>query len=289
MPTRSHLLTPVVARSSMFVPGDRGDLLAKAAKFEADALVADLEDAVASGDKDAALSTVEQWLTSLAHEEPSCRNAWVRINVGPRGCYETERLSRLPALVGVFVPKVESSDALAEVSRASLREDLWLAPMIESATGLVRLHEIAQSSGVFQLHMGELDLATDLGLSPGPEDAELAHARAQVVVASRHAGLVAPAGPVNPRFDDPATYRASTQALARMGFMGRDCIHPNQVGIANEVFSVDPSEVAWAHALLEEAQHHGGAYRDADGSMVDEAVLRLARSILARPGSQPRH
>ena len=265
----------------MFVPGDRADLLAKSARFGADALVADLEDAVAVDNKDAALDNIEEWLELLAQPSVPCPAAWVRINTGDRGRHEIARLSRFTALVGVFVPKVESALELGVLRRAT-RNDLRLAPMIESATGLVHVVEIAQAPGVHQLHIGELDLATDLGLTPGADGAELAYARAQVVVASRHADLVAPAAPVSPRFDDRAAYWASTEALARMGFVGRDCIHPAQVEVANAIFSPDVDEIAWANSVLEEAQRRPGSYRGADGSMVDAAVLRRARSVLAR-------
>jgi citrate lyase subunit beta / citryl-CoA lyase len=275
------------ARSFLFVPGDRPDLLAKAENYGPDAIVADLEDAVAERSKAEALLNVISWLRRRM-AEPRGAAAWVRINTGERGIDDMTQLAEADADFGVYVPKAEGRSTLQALQATSPRADVALAPMIESATGLVNLIEIATTPGVVQLHLGELDLATDLGILPDDDGTELATARAQVVIASRHAQLLAPVAPVNARFDDPELSRRTTTALARMGFIGRDCIHPNQVAIANEAFTPDPTDVEWARRSLDDAAGRPGSYRGPDGTMIDEAVLRRARVTIARAAATSR-
>ncbi|CCH79153.1 HpcH/HpaI aldolase [Nostocoides japonicum T1-X7] len=265
-------------RSYLYVPGDRPDRLATAATRGADAIIADLEDAVAPNAKDDALAAVTAWLDTLPPHHPP---AWVRLNTGDRGRQELRHLSTRPSLVGVFAPKVEHPDDLLALLDAAQREQILLAPMIESAAGLVHLEQIATASGVHQLHLGEIDLGADLNLDTTDDESPLAYARSRVVVASRYAGILPPAAPVAAELNHPDRFRTTTQALSRMGFRGRDCIHPAQVAIANDVFTPDPEQVAWAHAVLHQAQSAAGSFRGPDGTMVDEAVLRRARAILA--------
>ncbi|MCU1477096.1 MAG: Citrate (pro-3S)-lyase [Subtercola sp.] len=268
------------ARTYLYIPGDRPDHLAKAFTRGADALVVDLEDAVSEPAKDDALHGVVAWLDSVS--APACP-IWVRVNSGERREWEIHTLSGHPNISGIFLPKV---DTAAEVDHvidvvAALGADVDLAPMIESATGLVNIHAIAASPGVRQLHIGEIDLAADLGIVPGLDESELLHARSLLVMASRHAGLVPPAAPVSAEINDLDVYSLTTHRLKRMGFFGRDCIHPAQVLVANQTFVPSAAETSWAASVIEKAALNHGAFRDTDGSMVDEAVLRRARALLA--------
>lgn len=269
-------------RSFLYVPGDRTDRLAKAHTWGADAIVADLEDSVAPSDKDMALANVEDWLKEMRPEGDA--PLWVRLNSDRRGLNEFEMLVHHPNLKGVLVPKVESPQRLTELHQVCVRRasNTLLAPMIESAVGLERILELVTAPGVHQLHIGEYDLAADLGLTPGDAESEWIYARSRVVVASRYGALTPPAAPVSARFDDPHWFAKSTKALARMGFLGRDCIHPTQIGVANDVFTVSAEEVMRARELLDLSQGRPGSFRGPDGSMIDEAVLRWARSVLAQ-------
>lgn len=268
-----------IPRSYLYVPGDRPDRLAKATSRQADAIVADLEDAVADNVKDAALGTVLDWLDSVADGT----SAWVRVNSGGRREHEIAELAAHPALDGLFLPKVDQASEVDRASRIvrSAGRKLKLAPMIESAKGLVNIHAIAVADDVYQLHIGEMDLAADLDVSPSVDAAELLFARSLVVIASRNADLIAPAAPVSAEIDDIELYKATTEQLRRLGYYGRDCIHPAQVVSANEAYTARPEERAWAEWVLQEAKTSPGAFRDQAGSMVDEAVLRRARRILA--------
>lgn len=267
--------------SYLYVPGDRPERLEKALRRGAGAIIADLEDAVIDRNKDTALANVMNWLDRLPLEHIP---VWVRVNSGDRREHELRSLGGQSGITGFLLPKV---DAAGEVYKAySLLQGVGhnprLAPMIESATALVNVHDIADAPGVYQLHMGEMDLAADMGLTPGPDEIELLYARSQLVVASKHAGLVPPVAPVSAEIIGLERYRFSTESLRRMGFVGRDCIHPTQVRIATEVFAPTEDEVAWAKEILAKSTHSYGAYRDSSGNMVDEAVLRRARDITTR-------
>ncbi|WP_404287758.1 HpcH/HpaI aldolase/citrate lyase family protein [Glutamicibacter arilaitensis] len=266
--------------SYLYVPGDRPDRLDKAFNRGAGAIIADLEDAVAEENKNLALDTIIRWLDGLPAKHAP---VWVRLNTGRRQEKELHALASHPHLTGLFLPKADAARDVEEVHGLLQRggHDLLLAPMIESATALVNIHDIAAAPGVYQLHIGEMDLAADLGLTSGPNESELLYARSLLVIASRHAGLLPPVAPVSTEIDDHDSFRASTQQLKRMGYTGRDCIHPTQIRIASEVFSPTTEEEVWATEVLAASSSNHGAYRDLAGNMVDEAVLRRARDIVA--------
>ncbi|MFC6929162.1 aldolase/citrate lyase family protein [Actinomadura yumaensis] len=133
--------------------------------------------------------------------------------------------------------------------------------------------------------MGEADLRADLGVEPGPDGRELLFARSQVVMASAAARIEAPIAPVSTDFRDLDSLRASTLALKRLGFQGRACIHPDQLPVVNAVFTPSAQEVARARDLVERydaAIAAGtGVCLDERGRLVDEAVVRSARRLLA--------
>jgi len=114
----------------------------------------------------------------------------------------------------------------------------------------------------------------------------MAPLRLQLVVASAAAGIAAPVGPTSTDFRDLDALRASTRALLRLGFRGRTAIHPAQVPVINEVFSPSPEEIEAARRLVtayEDAERQGrGVLTDDHGRMVDVAVVRSARDVLAR-------
>jgi citrate lyase subunit beta/citryl-CoA lyase len=263
-------------RSYLYVPGDRADRLLGARTRGADALIVDLEDAVAPANKQAARELVADWLTP----EPGPQ-VWVRINAEST----TDDLAAVvrPGLDGVVVPKADP-DVLAAVDArlTALGSDAAVLPLVESAAGLVRVAEIAAAPRVLRLGIGEADLIADLGLRPGPDRAELAPVRLQVVVASAAAGIARPVGATSTDFRDTDAFRESARTLARQGFRGRTAIHPAQVPVIHEVFTPTDDEVATARDVLDrfDAAGGGGAV-DARGRFIDAAVVRSAREVVA--------
>ncbi|SIM46696.1 HpcH/HpaI aldolase/citrate lyase family protein [Micromonospora cremea] len=265
---------PALPRTHLYVPGDRPDRFDKAVAAGADVVILDLEDAVAPDGKQPALEAVTGWLAS--RPTAAGPQLWVRVNRGALD--EVEVLARRAALDGLCLPKVESAAEVEAVH--ALAPNVRLAPLVESAVGVARLSGIASAAGVVWLHLGELDLAADLGMTVSTGD-ELDAVRTMVVVASRAAGLAAPPAPVSPEVADMDRFAASTLRLRNLGFAGRACIHPRQVEVVHRLAAARAGDVAWARRVLVEACTHDGAAFVFEGSMIDEAVLRRARDIVA--------
>lgn len=268
-------------RSFLYVPGDRPDRIEGAPGRGADALILDLEDAVAPANKDTARATVASMVGSLDAE------VWVRVNAGARMSGDVAAVV-LPGLTGIIVAKCESPDTLAALDdiiataeeRAGVAH-VKIAPLVESARGVQQVDEIARGPRVSHLAIGEADLTADLGIVGA--DHALDPIRMRVVVASAAAGLAAPTGSVSTDFRDLEPLRTSTERLRDMGFGARPAIHPAQIEVINEVFTPTPDEVARAQDLLDRMDAaDGGVTVDADGKMIDEALARSARAVIAR-------
>jgi len=259
------------ARSYLFVPGDRPERFAKAQASGADAVVLDLEDAVAPAAKDAARQAVSDWLD--AGHGPVV----LRINaIGTPWFAADLALTARPDVAAVIVPKAERARDLARVRAAS--PSTPLLPLIETAAGIERLREVAAAPGVQRLVFGSIDLQLDLGID-GDGD-ELLYFRSQLVLASRLAGLTAPVDGVCTALDDPETLHAEALRARRFGFGAKLCIHPRQVAGVNDAFSPGAAELAWARRVVDVAERSGGAAVAVDGRMVDLPVLRRAQALL---------
>jgi citrate lyase subunit beta / citryl-CoA lyase len=280
-------------RSYLYVPGDQPRMLARALERDADALIVDLEDAVAPNAKAAARGDVAQWLRSMPTSNEV--EIWVRINPGPIGHDDAAAVVG-PGLTGVVAAKTQSADDLVALDEVLRRAEaaggldsgaVAVVPLLESGAAIIDASSIARGPRVSRLQIGEADLRADLGLPPpGDGEAELMYARSHVVMVSAACGLTPPVGAVSTNFRDLERLRLSTRDLARLGFVGRACIHPAQVGVVNEVFTPTTEEVERARALLAKFEKaissDDGVVVDDEGRMVDEAVVRQARRLLAR-------
>jgi citrate lyase subunit beta / citryl-CoA lyase len=277
-------------RSYLYVPGDQPRMLARALDRGADAVIVDLEDAVAAAAKTAARAAVAEWLRSVAGHRGV--EIWVRINQGVTGHDDAAAVVG-SELTGVVAAKTQSATELVALDEILRRAEavaglpsgeMAVVPLLESAAAILHASAIGCAPRVRRLHIGEADLRADLGLPDGDGDPELLYVRSQVVLVSAACGLAPPVAPVSTDFRDPERLRASTRELARLGFVGRACIHPAQVEVVNDVFTPTPAEVERARALVtrfEQAAATDGVLLDDDGRMVDEAVVRQARRLLA--------
>lgn len=283
-------------RSYLYVPGDSEQKLAKATSRGADAIIVDLEDAVAPVRKIQARATTRAWLGSLPPARAHTVELWVRINVGGLAADDLAAVF-CPALRGICVPKVSSpSDlgaldlALAELEREAgvPSGTTVIQPLIETASGILSSAQIARAERVCQLQLGEVDLSSELGARPGADELEMLLARSQLVLASASAGLRPPVGPASVDFCDLEHFGESSRALKRLGYRSRACIHPAQVEVVNDVFASSTEEIEQARALIaafDRAVESGsGVVRGPQGQMVDEAVVRAARLLVAGAG-----
>lgn len=273
---------PQLARSYLYVPGDRPDRVVKALSSSADAVIVDLEDAVTFDRKDTARSVISDLDATVA---TSVAQVWVRIGAGHEGRRDLQAVASCESVHGLVLAKCDSPAWIDEVA-AVVGPQVLLSPLIESAVALGDVHAIAQHPRTHRLQLGEVDMVADLGGHPPGADVLVQHARVAVVVASAAAGIAAPVGGVHLAIDDLDSLQTSSLLLRQMGFGARALIHPKHCDIANVAFAPSADEVAWAEDTLARAgASTGGALRAADDSMIDEAVLRRARAIVAVPRS----
>ncbi|ETK32675.1 HpcH/HpaI aldolase/citrate lyase family protein [Microbispora sp. ATCC PTA-5024] len=255
----------------LYAPADRPDRVAKALAGEADVVIVDLEDAVASENKGAARA---ETVALLATPQPRVE---IRLNDvrTPYGQADLHALaSLLSGTAGVRIPKVESAEEVRQVAEAV--PGVPLRPLVESALGLERAYEIATAcEAVAGVGLGEADLRADLGIG---DDAGLAWARSRIVVAARAAGLPAPAQSVYTNVRDLDGLAASCAEGRALGFRGRAAIHPLQVPVIAAAYRPSQDEIVAAVGVVAAADQ--GAVALADGRFVDEAVVRQARRVL---------
>lgn len=281
-------------RSYLYVPGDHAERLEKALERGADALILDLEDAVAPQSKDGARELVGAW---IRRNEASGSAVWLRITADEPGA----DIAAIGApIAGVMVPRAESAllDEVGKLLAARERElgipggSLAVIPLIETARGLLGAVELAEAPRTVRLAIGRADLAGELGLGIDPEGPEFRSILLQLVIASSAAGVAPPVAPTSTDFRDLDALRGSTQQLLRLGYRGRTAVHPAQLPVINEVFTPSAEEVQRAERLVaafEEAERSGsGVITDDNGRMVDAAVVRSAREVLQRAGQAPR-
>lgn len=257
------------ARSFLFVPGDRPERFAKAAGSGADAVVLDLEDAVAPTAKARALEHVVAWLGAG-------NSAVVRVNALGTPTHDGE----LAALAGtgavVMLPKTDSA---AQVVTVTARVGAVLA-LVETPQGVTAADEIA-AAGVLRLALGTVDLAAELGVDPASRLA-FAYSRGRLVMASASAGLPGPVDGVTLRLDDPAVLDADLAHARELGLGAKLCVHPRQVAAVNAAFSPSAAELAWAERIVFAAESSSSGVVVVDGAMVDAPVVTRARRILSR-------
>ncbi|SOZ40119.1 HpcH/HpaI aldolase/citrate lyase family protein [Cupriavidus neocaledonicus] len=264
----------------LFVPGDRPERFDKAAAAGPDVMILDLEDAVHPDAKPAAREAIAAWLAG----GPGA-SAFVRINdsASPAFAADLAWLRALPpgtALAGLLVPKAEDAAALDTIAQAlqAINPRGELVAIIETALGLHQVDAVASASGVARLAFGSLDYAVDLGCSH-TRDA-LAFARARIVLASRVAGLPPPVDGVTTALKDEAVLASDVAYARELGFAGKLCIHPAQLGAVRAGFLPSPEQLDWARRVLD-ATASGSHAVQVDGKMVDRPVIEQARRLLA--------
>ena len=261
----------------LFVPADRPERIAKARASGADAVIVDLEDAVAP---EAKVRTREALSALLDEAAPLV----VRINAAGTPWFDDDlELCRHPGVAAIMLPKAEGIDAVCTVVESTYQDVL---PIIESARGLHEMDSIARVPGVIRLAFGSVDLAMDLGIECAPDgtEIELLAFRSQLVLASRLAGLAAPVDGVSTAIDDLQRLQADTERSRRLGFGAKLCIHPKQLATVQAVFTPSPERLDWARRVCKAFETAGGSAVAVDGQMVDLPVVQRARAVLRDAG-----
>lgn len=280
------------ARSLIFTPGDRLDMVEKAIRSGTDAIIVDLEDAVSIDNKESARD-------NLRHLPSSPVPFYVRTNGATTPWFWEDVAAVGQAdVVGLILPKAESPTVISQIDGAlsvselrsgKPRGETTLIPLIESAIGVRLTYEIASASDRVECVMfggGEQgDLVADLGAEWTPEGTGLMQARSQVLLGARAAGVPYPMEAVFMDFRNNEALRVESEIARTLGYVGKVAIHPGQIPVINEVFTPSPEVVDYQRKVLaafEEAEATGKASIAFDGRMVDYAVARVARAIIAR-------
>ncbi|MDP1581696.1 MAG: CoA ester lyase [Candidatus Didemnitutus sp.] len=274
-------------RSKLFVPASRPELFPKALSGQADSLSFDLEDAVAEEGKEAARMTLGAALASLEFAASS-KILIVRVNALSTLHFAADLAAVIhPRLDLLNLPKVESADDIraAAAAIASLEQTrgitrpIQLLANIESPRGLRLAAEIASADPrVAGLQLGFADLLEPLGIDR-TDGAAIRQIQLAVRLAAGEAGIWAYDAAYG-AIKDPEGFKAEALAARRLGFLGKTCIHPSQIPLANEVFRPGEEEIAFAHRVVEAADHTTAGVFSLEGWMIDAPFIRRARAIV---------
>jgi citrate lyase beta subunit len=256
-------------RSLLFAPGNEERKLAGALASEADGVVADLEDAVAPAEKEAARELVAR-----------VRPPIVRVNGADTRWFAED----LAMVEGLSLDAIVLPKATPESVAALGAQGPPVIAIIETAQGLRLAYETACAPRVAALILGAVDLGAEVGLEPRLVGVEILYARSKVVLDSAAAAIRSPFDIVHVDIHDDEGLEAECRLARSLGFRGKACIHPQQVPIVNRVFAPSKEEVEWARKVIEAYEQGVGEGRGVlalNGAMVDLPVVQRARRVLA--------
>ena len=289
-----------ILRSVLFVPGNRSRMLAKAPTLDADAFIIDLEDSVPAAEKVATRPLVRQAVDDFI--AAGRMQVYVRVNpldsktAFSRGVGLQDLAAVICAnLAGIILPKTETAAEVIAVDRhiADLEMaqgipvgQIEVCPILETAKGILNAREIAEARPrrVPRLSIGPADLTNDLGIEWTRDEAELQVARSLVVLASRAAGIEPPIDGIYADVSDREGLLHSALRARQLGFQGKQCIHPDQIGPLNKAFAPTPRQIDYAGrsvAAFDEAVQSGKASLLFEGKMLDYPVIERQRQLLA--------
>jgi citrate lyase beta subunit len=276
----------------LYVPGDDLHKIQKALGLNVDSICLDIEDGVAINRKEDARRTIVEALGSLDFGRSE---RLVRVNPVDSDLIAADLQAVLPAHPdGILIPKVQSceqvrwvSDQIAQAEQKNGWEagGIALLALIESGKGVVNLREIVQCDPRLQaLIFGAEDLAGDIGAVRTRVGWEIFYARSAVVTHANAFRLQA-LDMVFLDIHDTEELRIESIQAAQMGYVGKQVIHPNQIGPVQEAFSPTDEAIAQARRVVEEAERHQQEGKGAfalDGKMVDAPVVKTAEWVLER-------
>lgn len=276
-------MTFVMGPALLFCPADRPERYQKAAA-RADAVILDLEDAVAPGDKQRARGAILAQVGATG-DEPELEPSRTIVRVNPAGTEEFEKdlhcLAHTPYRT-VMLAKAETAEQLAAL------DGYQVIALVETALGVVNAAAIAAAPNVVALMWGAEDLLATLGGTSSRTDdggyrAVALHARSSVLLAARAFGKEA-VDAVYVNIPDLDGLAAETADAVASGFSAKACIHPSQAAVVRGAYAPSEADVTAAAALLEAARAAGAAVFQHNGKMIDGPILKHAEAVLRRAG-----
>ena len=272
-------------RSVLYMPAANERALEKAKDIQADALIFDLEDAVAPDSKEVAR---EQACAAAASSEYGNRELTIRCNGLDTPWGKNDVLAAAAAgPAAVVIPKVDGSSYLDEISEllnqggAPSSTQIWA--MVETPIGILHVEEIARHERMSVMVMGTNDMAKELRASITADRRALLPYLAMCLLSARAAGVAILDGVYNDIKDESGFKDVCVQG-AEMGFDGKTLIHPNQVAPTNEIFSPSLDELDFHRRIIEEfeaAEKDGRGVLTVDGKMIENLHVDEARRALA--------
>lgn len=276
-------------RSFLFAPGNHARKVAKVFDCGSDHVILDLEDAVAKAEKVATRALVAEAL-----KRPRRGGAYIRVNAfNTEFCYGDAVAVVGHGLDGIILPMVESREQIVafdwlvgalERERGLPPGGVDIIPIIETAKGIANARVIAAAgTRVKRMAFGAGDYTLDVNMEWTLAESELEHARAEMVVASRAAGLEAPIDTVWVHIKDLDGLASSAKRARQLGFQGKMCIYPPQVERVNAAFTPTETEIAFARrvvAAFEQAEREGSSSIQLDGYFIDYPIVYKARRTL---------
>lgn len=273
-------------RSMLYMPGSNTRALEKARGLPADALILDLEDAVAPDAKTEARQNIVSALTEGGYGQ---RELVVRVNGldSPWGQDDIAAIAPTAAHA-ILIPKVESAEMVREVERlmvgAGVSETMGIMCMMETPLGILRADEIAGASPRLScLVMGTSDLVKDLNAKHTPERSPVLTSLSLCVLAARAHGLAVVDG-VHLDLNDAEGFEAQCRQGRELGMDGKTLIHPKTVAAANAAFGPSESDVAQAKRIIEahaEATRAGKGVVVLDGKLIENLHVENAQRLVA--------
>lgn len=261
----------------LFVPATRIDRVKKAFTSGTDAVIVDLEDAVATTDKVQARKDLQVYYNSQAYQ-----SIWVRINkAGSEEFFKDVVLcQKMPNLAGVLLAKAEQA---SDIENAHNMTGLPVIALIETALGLYQIDSMAKSAGLLAFSYGFLDLCNDLQVHVGTAAADVIanQIRYQLLLTSKVHQLLAPIDTVYTDFNDGKGLGQRVQLWSQMGMSGMLCIHPKQVATVKQSLQPTDADIEFARRVIEEYERSGQAVFKIAGQMVDAPVIERCRQLLS--------
>ncbi|WP_425060423.1 Citrate lyase subunit beta [Sporomusa carbonis] len=273
-------------RTMLFMPGNNPGMLQNGGVFGADAIILDLEDAVAPQEKDAARLLVAQALQTVDYGDSE---KVVRINT-----LDTFGRQDIKAIVpcrpdALLVPKVESPEDIKEAARLVAAYEqpgqtpVKLIALLETPCGIAEAYRIARADKrVVALAFGAEDYTTSLGAKRTKEGTEIFSARTMVVNSAAAAGVQSIDTPFTDVNDQDGLI-ADTELAKRLGFKGKLAINPRQIDDIHKVFNPTEQDIVWAERVIKairKAEAEGSGVASLDGKMVDAPIVARAERIL---------
>lgn len=275
-------------RTLLFSPGSKQKVIDKALSSSADAVILDLEDSVAGAEKDLARQLIREAIVARGAGTPEL---WVRVNGTASGRVAGDLDAVVVSgLAGIMFPKAESGkeikglDAMIGRREAVCRlpaGSIKLIPIMETGKGVIDALDIATaSSRIVAITFGAEDYTLDVGAVRSKEGWEIFYARSALVAAAAAAGVQI-VDTVYTDLNDEEGLIADSQFGRRLGFTGKNLIHPKQIEAVARVFSPSPEEIAYARRIVDAFSSSASGVISLDGKMIDPPVYERARRILS--------